>query len=123
MTQATPPGGEFSDELRALGENLRSVLQAAWDSDDRRRLQREIESGMSELAESLGKAAREFSESEAGRQMKEEVRDLGERIQSGEVESKVRADLTAVLRKLNEELGRAATSWPGRPPSGPEGPV
>jgi hypothetical protein len=75
MTQATPPGGEFSDELRALGENLRSVLQAAWDSDDRRRLQREIESGMSELAESLGKAAREFSESEAGWQMKEEVHD------------------------------------------------
>src|SRR3990170_2120472 len=45
MNQETPPTGELSDELRALGENLRSVFQAAWDSDDRRRLQQEIESG------------------------------------------------------------------------------
>jgi len=121
MNQEPRPSGEFSDELRALGENLRTVFQAAWDSDDRRRLQREIETGMGELADSLSKAAREFSESDTGKQMKDEVRDLGERLQSGEVESKVRQDLTAILRKLNDELGRASSSWSSRPPSGPEG--
>jgi len=77
MNQEPRPSGEFSDELRALGENLRTVFQAAWDSDDRRRLQREIETGMGELADSLSKAAREFSESDTGKQMKDEVRDLG----------------------------------------------
>jgi hypothetical protein len=121
MNQDTRPTGEISDELRALGENLRTVFQAAWDSDDRRRLQQEIETGIGELAESLSKAAREFSGSETGKQMKDDVRDLGERLQSGEVETKVREDLTAILRKLNEELGRAASSWSSRPPSGPEG--
>ena len=123
MNANEPPQGDLSSELKALGENLRSVFQAAWDSDDRRRLQREIESGMGELAESLGKAARDFAESDTAKQMKQEAREFGDRLQSGEVESKVRADLTAILRKLNEELGRAAASWPGRPPSGPEGPV
>jgi hypothetical protein len=121
MNQDTRPTGEISDELRALGENLRTVFQAAWDSDDRRRLQQEIETGIGELAESLSKAAREFSGSETGKQMKDDVRDLGERLQSGEVETKVREDLTAILRKLNQELGRAASSWSSRPPSGPEG--
>jgi hypothetical protein len=121
MNQDTRPTGEISDELRALGENLRTVFQAAWDSDDRRRLQQEIETGIGELAESLSKAAREFSGSETGKQMKDDVRDLGERLQSGEVETKVREDLAAILRKLNEELGRAASSWSSRPPSGPEG--
>jgi hypothetical protein len=123
MNQETPPTGSLSDELRALGENLRGVFQAAWDSEDRRRFQSEFESGLGELANSLSQAARDFSESETGKQMKEDLHDLGQRIQSGEVESKVRQDLTAVLRKLNEELGRASSSWSSRPPSGPEGPA
>ena len=121
MNQETPPTGELSDELRALGENLRSVFQAAWDSDDRRRLQQEIESGIGELADSLSKAAREFSDSETGKQMKQDAREFGDRLQSGELESKVREDLTTILRKVNEELGRASSSWSSRPPSGPEG--
>jgi len=121
VNQDPQPTGELSDELRALGENLRSVFQAAWDSDDRRRLQREIETGIGALAESLGQAARDFSESETGQQMKQEAREFSERVRSGEVESKVRQDLTAILRKMNEELGRAASSWSSRPPSGPEG--
>jgi hypothetical protein len=121
VNQETPPTGELSDELRALGENLRSVFQAAWDSDDRRRLQQEIESGIGELADSLSKAAREFSDSETGKQMKQDAREFGDRLQSGELESKVREDLTTILRKVNEELGRASSSWSSRPPSGPEG--
>jgi hypothetical protein len=120
MTQDTPPTGPLADELRALGENLRNVLQAAWDSDDRRRFQKDLESGLGELATSLNQAAREFSESDTGKKMKEDLRDLGDRIQSGEVESKVRQDLTTILRKVNEELGRAASSWSNKPPAGPE---
>lgn len=121
MHQETPPTGELSDELRALGENLRSAFQAAWDSDDRRRLQREMEAGIGALAELLGQAARDFAESETGKQMKQDAREFGERVRSGEVESKVRQDLTAILRKMNEELGRATSSWSSRPPPGPEG--
>ena len=121
MHQETPPTGELSDELRALGENLRSAFQAAWDSDDRRRLQREMEAGIGALAESLSQAARDFAESETGKQMKQEAREFGERVRSGEVESRVRQDLTAILRKMNEELGRATSSWSSRPPPGPEG--
>jgi hypothetical protein len=121
MNQEPQPTGELSDELRALGENLRSIFQAVWDSDDRRRLQQEMETGIGALAESLGQAARDFAESETGKQMKQDAREFGERVRSGEVESKVRQDLTAILRKMNEELGQAASSWSSRPPSGPEG--
>jgi hypothetical protein len=120
MNDPSHSSGDLSDELRALGENLRTVFQAAWDSDDRRRLQKEIEDGMEELASSLGAAAKEFSGSETGKQMKEDVREFGERLQTGEVESKIRQDLTTILRKVNEELGRAASSWSNRQPPGPE---
>jgi hypothetical protein len=112
---------DLGDELRALGENLRSVFQAAWVSDDRRRLQADLERGLDELATSLRSAAREFGESETGQRLKEDMHDLGERLRSGEVESKARQDLTDLLRRLNDELGRAAASWSSRQPPGPGG--
>jgi hypothetical protein len=121
MTDEPRPTEGLADELRALGDNLRSVFQAAWDSDDRRRFQQEFETGLGELAATLNRAAHEFSEGETGQQLKEDLRDLGDRIQSGEVESKVRQDLTTVLRKINDELGRASASWSDRPPGGPGG--
>ena len=123
MTDEPRPTGDLAAELRSLGENLRSVFQAAWDSEDRRRFQQEFETGLGDLADSLSRAARDFTESESGKQMKDELRDLGERLQSGEVESRVRQDLTEILRKVNEELGRASESWSGRGPSSPGGKV
>ena len=121
MTQETRPPGDLGDELRALGDNLRTVFQAAWASDDRQRLQSDLEAGLDELGTSLRSAAKEFGESETGKRLKEEVRDLGQRLHSGEIESKARQDLTDLLRKLNQELGRAVVSWSSRPPPGPEG--
>jgi hypothetical protein len=112
--------GDLAGELRTLGKNLRDLFRSAWDSEDRKRLQEEIEGGVADLTDSLRSAAKDFSQSETGRQLQEDVRDLGERVRSGEVESKVRQDLTEVLRRVNEELGRTAKDWVNRPPQEPE---
>ena len=119
MNEETGAPGDLDGELRSLGENLRGLFHSAWKSEDRLRFQRDIEAGVNELANSLRSAAKEFGESETGRQLKEDVEDLGERLRSGQVESTVRRDLTEVLRKVNEELGRAAKDWSSRPPPEP----
>jgi len=120
MSDESHEPGDLASELRNLGENLRGLFASAWDSEDRKRLQEEIEGGVVDLTDSLRSAAKDFSKSETGRQLQEDVRDLGDRVRSGEVESKVRQDLTEVLRKVNEELDRAAKEWAGRPPQAPE---
>ena len=120
MNDESREPGDLAGELRSLGENLRGLFHSAWDSEDRRRLQQEIEAGVTDLTNSLRSAAKDFADSETGRQVQEDVRELGERVRSGEVESKVRQDLTEVLRKVNEELGRAAKDWAGRRPEEPE---
>jgi len=120
MSDESHEPGDLASELRNLGENLRGLFASAWDSEDRKRLQQEIEAGVNDLTNSLRSAASDFAESEAGRQLKEDVQDLGERVRSGEVEAKVRQDLTQVLRKINQELGRAAQDWASRRPQPPE---
>ena len=120
MNDETHETGDLASELRALGKNLSDLFRSAWDSEDRKRLQEEIEGGVADLTDSLRSAAKDLSKSETGRQLQEDVRDLGARVRSGEVESKVRQDLTEVLRKVNEELDRAAKDWAGRRPKDPE---
>ncbi len=119
MNDETHEPGDLAGELRSLGKNLRDLFRSAWDSEDRKRLQEEIEGGVIDLTDSLRSAAQDFSKSETGRQLQEDVRDLGARVRSGEVESKVRQDLTEVLRRVNEELDRAAKDWAGRRPPAP----
>lgn len=109
MTDQTPnteqgAGSDILDELREMGKNLRDALQSAWDSDERKRLQKEIEEGLNEVSAGLSQAARDFKESQPGQTIKTEVEDFKERMRTGEVESKVRNEILDALRIVNEEL-------------------
>jgi hypothetical protein len=110
--------GEVASEFKDLGENLKSILQNAWESEERKNLQREIESGLANLGKTLEQAAKEFKESEAGQRLKADAEDLHQRIRSGEVETRVRDDLLAALRKVNSELEKVLSR---KSPGGGEG--
>lgn len=107
-----PPENEVVNELRNLGQNLKGILQAAWESEERRKLQSEIEAGLAEVQKAVGG----FAASPAGQRLKAEVHDLGERVRSGRVESQLRNDLLAALRTINAELEKAAKKGKGTPP-------
>jgi CHAD domain-containing protein len=109
MTDETPKtdqgaSNDILDELREMGKNLRDALQSAWDSEERRKLQKEIEEGLSEVSTSLSQAAKDFKESSAGQTLKSDVADFQERLRTGEVESKVRSEIVDALRIVNTEL-------------------
>jgi len=111
----TDPKGGYSQsdvaaEFRNLGQNLKSVLQTAWDSDERKKLQEEIEAGLADLNRSLDQAVSEFRESPAGQRLKEDVADLSGRIRTGQVEEEIRVGLLSVLRSIDQELENASKS-------------
>ncbi len=109
-------GSEVLDELRELGLNLRSLLQSAWESDERKKLQGEIETGLNDLYNTLHQAAKDFSEGPTGQTLKSDLEDLGQRIRSGEVETKVRSEVLSALRAANEGLKKTSTSKTPPPP-------
>jgi len=110
--------GDLADEFRNLGENLKTFFQSAWESEERKKLQQEIEAGMAELGKSLTQAASEFKEGPAGQQLKTDFQDLHARVRSGDVENKIRTELLSVLRTVNTELERAFSPKP--PPDSAE---
>ena len=111
MNETSDSHGDLASEFRRLGQNLKEALQAAWDSEERRRLEEEIEAGLSGAADALRGGAKEFSPSPAGPHLREELHDLGQRVRTGELETKVGQDVVGGLRALNAELERAAGTW------------
>ena len=105
-----PSSDEIWNELHNLGKNLKELLQAAWETEERKKAQKEIEAGLNDLAKTLSQAANDFAQSPTGQTLKADIKDLGQRIQTGEVETKVRNEVVSALRAANEGLKKATTS-------------
>ena len=120
MSETPPIEPDLGDELRSLGKNLSEFLRAAWAGEERKRVQQDIESSLSELGKTIDKAANDFSTSETGQRLKSDIHDFQKRVETGEAQQKARSELLAVLKKVNQELTKAADKWGPTPPSSSE---
>jgi hypothetical protein len=102
-------------EFEQLGQNLKAALKTAWESEESRRLQAELRSGLAALEVGLRQAAQEVTTGETGQRIKAEVDDFSQRVKSGEVESRLRTDLLSALRTVNSELQKMARPRDGQP--------
>jgi len=100
--------GDLSAELRELGRNLKTAAKTAWESEESRRLQQELRSGLAALEAGLRDATSELTSSETRQRVRTEVHEMGEHIRSGQVEAQLRSDLLAALRTVNAELKKAS---------------
>jgi len=117
---------DIAAEFVELGRNIKNALQTAWSSEDRKKLQSEIEKGLKEAGEALKQASNDLPHSQAAQTLKADAEDFQKRVQSGELEAKVRAEVLAVIQMANEQLKKAFSSGASseersaQPPAGPE---
>lgn len=104
-----PESDEVLNEFRNLGKNLKDILQSLWESEERKQLQNEIETGLKEMTDTLSKSVTEFSQSPTGQAIKSDINNLNERIRSGQLETQVRKEVVSVLRAANEGLKKATS--------------
>jgi hypothetical protein len=105
------PEANITEELRLLGKNLVDLLRSAWDNPERKRLQGEIENGITELGKTLKTEAEAMVSSPTAQRVKTEVGEVGERIRTGEAQAKVRQELFDALKTANDELGKIIEKW------------
>ena len=111
MTENQSNEPNLGDELRNLAKNLSEFLRTAWSSEERKKVQKDLETSLSELGATINKAANNFSESETKQRMKSDLNDFRKRVETGEVQDKARQELLATLKRVNEELTKAANRW------------
>jgi uncharacterized coiled-coil DUF342 family protein len=107
MESRPGPEGDLGEEFRKLGVNLRDAFQEAWDSEERKRLQHEVEEGLADVMATLKEAAHDLASGPTGQRIKADLQDLGQRVQTGELEARVRQELIRALRAVNAELEKA----------------
>lgn len=107
--------GEVTQEFRRLGDNLKEILRAAWESAERKKLQTEIQAGLVELEASLNKTAQEIRESRTSQRLESELKDFGSRVRMGEVETELRENLLSLLREVNSKLEKSSEPTSEKP--------
>lgn len=111
MTQEEKQHGDLKDQFRNLGDNIENVLNAAWDSQERQKVQDEIGDGLNEIGEILENLVGGFRDSEPGQKIMEEMDNLSEKFQSGELQAQARENLMSALQRINSQLEKASDKF------------
>ncbi len=112
------PAAENSDEtadlvgeFRNLGRQLGDTIRVAWQSEERRQVQDEINEGFRSFASELNKAVKEVRESSAAKKARTEATELRGRVRTGEIGEKTRRSLAQGLGWLSNELANLADQF------------
>ena len=103
--------GNLSEEFRKLGKNLVDAAQTAWESPERKKLQSELEKGLSEFQGAMKEEIDHWRESPTAKQVKADIEDVRERVRSSELEQNIREELLVALQSVNAELEKIGSRW------------
>jgi hypothetical protein len=111
MAEKDTDSERISSEFRRFGENLVHALEAAWESEERKKLTQEIQEGVKAFGAAVEASAKEAMESPTARKAREELEQFTDRVQSGEAAREVREGILQTLERINAELEDAAERW------------
>ena len=103
----------IKEEFQSMAQNLRAVIQSAWESEERKQVQQDLTEGLDELNRQMSDLLTSLRESEAGQKVLQGIDQVGESVRSGEIAEKTQESLAAALRKVNQELSKAADKMAG----------
>jgi uncharacterized membrane protein YccC len=97
---------EVGNQFRALGESLSRAFRTAWQREENRRHLRDVQDGLSAMADQVGQAVREAAESPGGQKVRREVERAAEsaRVAGEQALQEARPQLLAALQRVNAEL-------------------
>jgi hypothetical protein len=126
MSEEVKAEKSIVDELNKMGQQVADAIKAAWESDDRKKLQNEITEGLQKFGDQVTDAAKKASESDAARQMREQAEKVVAEVRESNVTEDIRKGLLNGLEALNRELGKLLekleNKTPPAPPPAPEAP-
>lgn len=111
--QSEMPAGEevreeraIVNELEKLGKQLIGAAKAAWESEERRKLQDEIATGIQKFGKEIGVTLEKAGDSEQVQEIRTRAGKVATEIQQTDVVEEVRKGLLVGLEAINRELGK-----------------
>ncbi|HMN28761.1 MAG TPA: hypothetical protein PKE45_11480 [Caldilineaceae bacterium] len=101
---------ELGEELTRLGQSFVEVVRVAWNSDQRRQLERDLKTGLNSVAAGLEDGFKKVSESPQTKEFVDQAEDVaesvGEKVRKSEVAQEIGAGLLKGLRALSVQLDK-----------------
>jgi ElaB/YqjD/DUF883 family membrane-anchored ribosome-binding protein len=112
-------GHDVTAELQKLGHQLGETLQSAWESEERKRMEKEIREGVQSFVNEVDKVLKDMNASEAASRLKDEATTAKSRVDESELGQKARLGIVEGLRWLGEGLNELANQFsPTEKPAG-----
>jgi hypothetical protein len=103
---------DLMDELNRLGMKFAEVVQTAWESDERKRLEKDVKDGVVSLVNGLEQGLRCISESEHTKEFLHKAEDVADtfsaRIRSSQTGQELAGGLAKGLHLLAEQIDKLA---------------
>jgi hypothetical protein len=102
---------DIAAEFAELGKKLRTTVEVAWGSQERQKVQKEVQEGLVKLRDELDKAAKGLRDSEPGQKVETEVKKVREDLETGKVVDDVRIGIVSGLRGISAALDKLSDSF------------
>lgn len=105
-------GQNLVEELSRLGNKFAEVVQIAWKSDQRKKIEQDLRSGLSSLAANLEEGVKQVADSEQTKELLNKAEDVAgtvaEKVQKSKFAQELADNLINGLRSLTEEIDKIA---------------
>jgi len=103
---------DLLDDLNRLGLKFAEVVQTAWESEERKRMEKDVKAGVVSLVTGLERGLRKLSETDHAKEFLHKAEDvadsLGERIRTSPASHEMAGSLAKGLRVLAEQIDKLA---------------
>jgi phage-related protein len=100
------PTPTITDELSKMGKLVAQAIQAAWESDERKKLEAEVVDGLRRFGDEVSAATKKAGESDTAKQIKTQAEKVAADMQQKDVAGDIRKGLISGLEVINQELGK-----------------
>jgi uncharacterized protein (DUF2461 family) len=100
-----------TNEFQRLGQNLKQTLEMAWESEERKKFQQEIEEGISDLGATLNRFFNEISQTPTGQRVRSGMDHIHEQVRTSNIDKKVQQEIINALKRANDEIEKSRQRW------------
>ena len=99
-------GKELIDELTRLGQKFVEVVEVAWNSDQRRKIEEDLRTGLVSVANSLEDGFKRVSASKEAQEAVKAAEDVSEKVRKSKIAAEMSDALAEGLRSLSEQMDK-----------------
>lgn len=104
-------GPDVVEEFKNLGRQFAETIQAAWNSEERVRVETEIRQGVHSFVDEVDKVIRQAKSSETSEKIMSDAGNMKSRAENSDIGVKTRTGIVQGLTWLSEEFGKLAQQF------------